>query len=100
VVENFALQPDDTIAPPTWHVSSEGKQSPVGADMRAAVRFLVEIAEAMLIYLVMHTIDKRFPFIVQEYEAERIDPKKPIKYRLSADLSKLNAKPTPPAGAP
>lgn len=64
--------------------------------MRAATLFLVEVAEAMLIYLVMHTIDKRFPFIIQEYEPERIDPKKPSKHRLSADLSKLKTKPAPP----
>ena len=57
--------------------------------MREATAFLVEMAEAILILLVMHTVDKRFPFIIQEYEAAEINPKIPIKYRLSADLSKL-----------
>lgn len=93
IIENFVLLPDDTIAPPAWYVSDETKPSPLGPDMRAAARFLVEIAEAMLIHLVMHTIDKCFPFVIQEFEPERVDPKKPIKYRLSADLSKLNIKP-------
>jgi hypothetical protein len=57
--------------------------------MRAAAAFLVEMAEAILMLLVMHTIDKRFPFIIQAYEEAEINPKMPIKYRLGADLSKL-----------
>lgn len=88
VVENFAVTPDDKISPPTWYVSGE-TPSPVGTDMRAATQFLVEIAEGILIHLVMHTIDKRFPFIIEEDEPARVDPKKPIKYRLSVDVSKL-----------
>ena len=96
IVANFALLPDDSIAPPAWHVSGETQPSPVDQDMRAAVQFLVEIAEAMLICLVMHTIDKRFPFLIQEYDPGQVNPKKPIRYRLSVDLSKLITKPEPP----
>lgn len=88
IVDNFALMPDDTISLPMWYVSGETPR-PVAAEMREATAFLVEMAEAILILLVMHTVDKRFPFIIQEYEAAEINPKIPIKYRLSADLSKL-----------
>jgi len=88
VVDNFAVQPDDTISLPMWYLFGETPR-PIGVEMRAGVQFLVQMAEAMLIHLVMHTVDKRFPYIIQEYEAPDIDPKKPIKYRLSADLSRL-----------
>ena len=42
------------------------------------------MAEAVLIFLLMHTIDKRFPFVIQALEATEINPKIPIKYRLGA----------------
>ena len=85
---NFGVLPDDTISLPMWYLSGKTPR-PIGTEMRAGVQFLVQMAEAMLIHLVMHTVDKRFPFIIQEYEASDIDPKKPIKYRLSVDLSRL-----------
>ena len=88
IVDNFAVLPDDTISLPMWYLSGETPR-PIAAEMQAGVEFLVQMAEAMLIHLVMHTADKRFPFIIQEYEAPDIDPKKPIKYRLSVDLSRL-----------
>ena len=92
IVDNFAVQPDDTISLPMWYLFGATPR-PIGVEMRAGVQFLVQMAEAMLIHLVMHTVDKRFPFIIQEYEETHIDPKKPIKYRLSADLSSLRADP-------
>ena len=88
IVDNFALMPNDTISLPMWYVSGETPR-PVAAEMRETTAFLVEMAEAILILLVMHTVDKRFPYVIQEYEAAKINPKMPIKYRLSADLSKL-----------
>lgn len=89
VIENFAVMPNGTISVPMWYVSGETPR-PIGEEMPAAVAFLVQMAEAMLIHLVMHTVDKRFPFIIQELDAGQVDPKMPIKYRLSIDVSKLN----------
>jgi len=95
IVDNFAVLPDDTISLPMWYLSGETPR-PIGVEMLAGVQFLVQMAEGMLIHLVMHTADKRFPFIIQEYEAPDVDPKKPIKYRLSADLSRLRFGPAEP----
>lgn len=88
VIDNFAVMPNGTISVPMWYVSGETPR-PIGDEMPAAVAFLVQMAEAMLIHLVMHTVDKRFPFIIQELDAGQVNPKMPIKYRLSIDVSKL-----------
>jgi len=89
-ITNFAVMPDDSIAVPMWHVSGETPR-PIREEMAGATEFLVQMAEAMLIHLVMHTVDKRWPFIIEEVDATQVDPKIPIKYRLSIDLSKLKA---------
>jgi hypothetical protein len=88
VIDNLAVMPDGTISVPMWYVSDETPQ-PIREEMPAAVEFLVRMAEAMLIHLVMHTVDGRFPFIIQEFDAAQVNPKMPIKYRLSIDVSKL-----------
>jgi hypothetical protein len=88
VVANFSVAPDGSLTPPMWHVSGEAPHS-IRDDMLAGVDFLVEIAEAMLIHLVMHAADKRIPFIIVEVDAEHSDPALPIRYRLSIDASRL-----------
>lgn len=88
VAENFAVMPHGPISMPMWYVSGDTPR-PIGEEMPAATEFLVEMAEAMLIHLVMHTVDRRFPFIIQELNATEVNPKMPIKYRLSIDISKL-----------
>lgn len=88
VINNFAVMPDGAISVPMWYVSGETPR-PIREEMQAATEFLVQMAEAMLIHLVMHTVDRRFPFIIQKLEASQVGPKMPIKYRLSIDSSKL-----------
>jgi hypothetical protein len=89
-ISNFAVVPEGSISVPMWHVSGETPR-PIDEEMPAATEFLVQMAEAMLINLVMHAIDKRFPFVIEEVDAAQANPKVPIKYRLSFDLSKLKA---------
>jgi len=64
--------------------------------MRAAVEFLVEMAETMLILLVMATVVDRIPFIVEKFADAEINPDNPMRYRLSIDASKLRLKPDNP----
>ncbi len=71
-----------------WHVSDEVPR-PIKEDMDAANHFLLQVAEAMLIHLVMHSLSKTFPFVIEEIPEDRIDEKIPVKYRLSVDVSKL-----------
>lgn len=71
-----------------WHVSDETPR-PIGKEMVAAAEFLVEMAEAMLVHLVMHTVDKRFPFTIEVIDTAQVNLKIPMKYRLSIDASRL-----------
>lgn len=89
IVTNFSVAPDGTLTPPMWHVSDETPQS-IREDMLAGADFLVQIAEAMLIHLVMHASDKRIPFVIVELGPAQINAELPIKYRLSIDTSKLS----------
>ncbi len=88
VVANFSVAPDGSLTPPTWHVTGEAPQ-PVRDEMFAGVDFLVDIAEAMLIHLVMHAADKRIPFIIVQVDPAHADPALPMRYRLSIDPSRL-----------
>lgn len=87
-IENFSLSPDARIQVPTWHVSNE-PPIPIREEMLASIDFLIQLAEMMLIYLVLLRLSKKFPFIVIEIPVGDIDPNVPIRYRLSIDPSKL-----------
>jgi hypothetical protein len=88
VINNFAVMPNKAISMPMWHVSGETPR-PIREEMQTATEFLVQMTEVMLIRLVMHTVDQGFPFIIQKLDAAEVNPKMPIKYRLSIDISKL-----------
>lgn len=88
VIENFTLMSDARIQVPMWHVSNEPPR-PIREEMLSSTTFLMQLAEVMLIHLVMHRVSKQFPYIVVEVPDEEVDPKIPIKYRLSIDPTKL-----------
>jgi hypothetical protein len=88
VIENFRLMPDMKINVPMWHVSGN-QPRPIKDEMRAAVDFLVEMSEVMLIHLVMATVVDSIPFIVEKFAEAEINPDNPMRYRLSIDASKL-----------
>jgi hypothetical protein len=88
VVDNFRVMPDTRIRVPMWHLAAH-EPRPIKEEMFAAVEFLIQMAEAMLIHLVMHKVSKQFPFIVEEILDEDIDLNTPIRYRLSIDAGKL-----------
>jgi hypothetical protein len=88
IIDNFAVMPDGSILEPKWYISGD-PPGPIRDEMAAAAEFLVQMAESMLIHLVMHTVDKRIPFVIEEVDATQLNPKMPIKYRLSVDVSKL-----------
>lgn len=88
IIENFMLMPDLSVNVPMWHVSDQ-QPHPIKDEMLAGVIFLVKMAEAMLIHLVMHSITKQISYCIEEIDDAEVDPKKPIKYRLSIDSEKL-----------
>lgn len=94
MIDNFKLLPDGTVAVPMWYVSGETPR-PIAGEMRKAIEFLIMMAEAMLIHLVMACVMKNFPFIIQPIEP--VNPTNPMKYRISIDVKQLNLKsPQPP----
>lgn len=88
IIENFSLTPDSRIQVPMWHLSKQ-EPHPIKEEMSATIIFLMQLAETMLIHLVMHSISKKFPFIIEEVPVDSFDHNIPIKYRLSVDASKL-----------
>lgn len=96
IIENFHVAPDGRIQVPTWQLvgrEDQGEPSPIKEEMFAAVEFLIQVAEAMLLHLVMQLVSQRFPYFIEEIPLENVDPKMPIKYRLSIDISKLRMAP-------
>ena len=92
VVDNFKVMPDGTISVPMWYLSDDTPR-PVREEMSAAVEFLIQMAEAMLIHLVMATVTNTFPFIIEQIEDAQVNPKMPIKYRLSVDIARMKVDP-------
>jgi len=88
IIENFKLMPDNSICVPEWYISGDTPQS-VREDMDAAVEFLIQITEMLLLHLILATVAKNVPFVVVQIEDAQVNPKMPIKYSLSIDISKL-----------
>lgn len=89
VIDNFRLMPDSTIRTPHWHLSDSEPRS-IKSEMLAYIEFLTEVAESMLIHLVMQCMTKSFPYILVAIPEDKIDVTKPIRYELSLDVSKMN----------
>jgi hypothetical protein len=83
MIDNFKVLPNGSVAVPMWYVSGETPR-PIAAEMRQAIEFLIMMAEAMLIHLVMACVARSFPFIIQAIEP--VDPTNPMKYRISVDI--------------
>jgi hypothetical protein len=91
LIENFKLMPDNRISVPMWYVSGDPPQD-VREDMLAAVEFLIQVTEVLLILLVIGTVTKNIPYVVVQVEDAKVDPKMPTKYLLSVDIAKMTAK--------
>ncbi len=88
VVENFGVTPTSSVTPPTWCV--EGRRPvPIREEIVKAVSFLIEVAEWTLILAMVHGATNRRLYVIDEIEASAVDPKIPIRYRVSLDLSQL-----------
>jgi hypothetical protein len=88
-IDNFRVQPDDSIRVPMWYVTGNTPR-PIHVEMGAAVDLLVEIAEWLVIYLVDHRLDSRWPFVIEEIDEKSVNPDMPVKYRLTLDIRRLN----------
>lgn len=87
IIENFRCTPDTQIVVPQWYVLGE-EPTPIKEEMSEIVTYLMEVVEAMLIHLVMGTVKKEIPFIIEEISESKINLGFPIKYRLSIALNR------------
>ena len=59
-------------------------------NMAEIVEYLSEIAEHMVIHLVLGSVKKNIPYILVRLEKSEINAATPIRYKLSLDLSKMD----------
>lgn len=88
-IDNVRIQPDGSVSAPMWYRTGETPR-PIHKEMLAAIELLVDVSELMLIFLVDERLDSRWPFVIEKLDAVTINPKMPIKYRLTIDTSRLN----------
>jgi hypothetical protein len=86
IVSNFKLLPDMSIRVPMWHLS-DNQPRPIRDEMLQTINFLIMMAEAMLIHLVMNTVVRTLPYVIEEVQEKDVDSNNPIKYRLCIDGS-------------
>lgn len=91
IISNFTLAPDSKIQLPMWNLSGEPPW-PIHEEMNSAITILTEIAEVILIHVVMASVSKKLPFIIEKIEDSKIDPSNPKRYRLSIDVNQLHFK--------
>lgn len=91
VVQNFRLVPDGSIGVPTWSLigSSDERPSSIHLDMQVISQNLVQIAEVLVIHLVMHTLDTSFPYVLEAIPDAEVDPNLPMRFRLRLDFSQI-----------
>ena len=90
-IENFTVTPKNEIGYPVWYVKGNDPE-PVVASMKSAIEFAVTFSESMLVHYLLASIKSNFPYYVEEIPEKDIDPKKPIRYRLSIDISSMKFK--------
>ena len=88
-IDNVRIQPDGSARAPMWYRTGETPR-PVHKEMVAGIDLLVEVSEWMLIFLVDERLDVRWPWAIEELDTKSINPKMPIRYRLTIDASRLN----------
>ncbi|EHL31788.1 hypothetical protein [Legionella drancourtii] len=94
IIENFKLTVDNkNIVVPQWNITGEEPCS-ITEEMEAIVNFLLEVAEIMFINVVMNSVKKEIPFVIERVPDADINLDAPIKFNLSIDLN-VSAKPTP-----
>jgi len=93
IIKDFALLPGRKISEPCWHLSNS-EPVPIKDEMEHMLKYLIGLAEIMLIRLVMTFLKKNIPYILIEKPTQ--DANLPIKYELTMDIDlgklKMNKK--------
>lgn len=87
-IDNFRIQPDGSVREPCWYLSGE-PPAPIASDMTAGIALLVELTEWLFILLAESALDPRLPYIFVEDDQADVNPKLPIRLRLTLDVSRM-----------
>ena len=87
IIENFKLLPDMKIQVPMWGFAAN-ELHPIKEEMLATITFLTEMAEAMIIHLIMSS-PSDYPLAIETIEESKIDSNNPVRYRLTVNLSQM-----------
>jgi hypothetical protein len=89
VVENVRLMPDLTIRMPIWRLDGASPSQPddAAAQMRGGIEILIDVAEMLIIYGVMHRRHPKLQLALVETPSASRDPSCPIRYRLEPHFS-------------
>lgn len=91
-IKNLHVLPNGDLQTPT--ISLEGGDDTAEYSLRSVlvnvVPYLLSVAEAVVIHSVLNGFSSGLPFVVQPIPDPEVDPSKPVRYRLTADLSALN----------
>ncbi len=88
IIDNFRLMPDLTIRSPHWYLS-DGEPHAIREEMIVYTEYLTQVAESMLIHLVMLSVNKNLPYFIVTIADDKIDDIKPIRYKLSLDVHRM-----------
>ncbi len=87
-IENFSITPKDEIGYPVWYVKGNDPEAIVSS-MKHAIEFVVKLSESMLAHYLLASSNDKLPHYVVEIPKKDIDPKKPIRYRMSIDIGSM-----------
>lgn len=87
VIRNFHVRPDGQVCAPTWELVGQtvSPPAPVAQQVVEAVDFVRDMAESMVIHLVMQCRERAFPYILEQIPDAEVRPELPIRYRLTLD---------------
>jgi hypothetical protein len=83
---NFSHRPDGSLARPTWKLDGDDP-SYIEADMAVILEDLLILSEGMFVACFDQTKPAFPPFVIEAIEAP--DPRRPVRYRLCYDASRL-----------
>ena len=87
VIRNFHVRPDGQISVPTWELAGQtvSTPAPIAQQVVEAVDFVRDMAESMVIHLIMQCRERAFPYVLEQIPEADIRPELPIRYRLTLD---------------
>ena len=92
-VRNIEIAPNCKFHAPRWRYAFPKKHQDefidLLSDIETYMNNIVSLGEELFVLCVRETWDKRFPFEIFKVPPDKLDPKCPVQYGVTADLKKL-----------